>query len=78
MATAAPAPEAAPEPAALDKRVNAGAQIWTSGACDSQPVFSGTYSSGTCHNFPNGGGKYGYVIPNPILPSLVQDWGPPL
>ncbi|KAG6986439.1 hypothetical protein G7Y79_00083g100920 [Physcia stellaris] len=58
-ATAAPAPEAAPEPAALDKRVITGAQIWNSGACDSQPVYSGSYSSGTCHNFPNGGGKYG-------------------
>ena len=67
VATAAPAPEAA----ALDKRVTTGAQIWTSGACDSSPVFSGTYSSGTCHNFPNGGGKYGYVTLDPPLSSLA-------
>ena len=63
LATALPAPETAPEAspdhATLEKRVTTNAQIWTSGACDSQPVYSGTYSSGVCHNFPNGGGKYG-------------------
>lgn len=52
LAMAAPAPE-------LEKRLNPSVQIWTSGACDSQPVYSGSYSSGSCHNFPGGGGKYG-------------------
>jgi len=62
LTTASPAavPEVPAEAASsLEKRLNTGAQIWTSGACDSQPVYSGSYSSGTCHNFPNGGGKYG-------------------
>jgi len=62
LTTASPAaaPEVPAEAASsLEKRLNTGAQIWTSGACDSQPIYSGSYSSGTCHNFPNGGGKYG-------------------